>query len=165
MEQWKDIEGYEGIYEVSNYGKVRRIDTGYVMKERLTFDGYVKATLTTNSKAKDFRVHRLVANAFIPNPDNKETVNHKDGNKLNNHISNLEWATRSEQTQHSYDLGLKKPVHTNRKLTDDEVREIRKTYVKGSTEFGSGALSKKYGVTDANILKIAKRISYRDVSD
>ena len=160
--RWRTIENYER-YEISENGDVRNKNTGYVMKKRLTFDGYVKATLTESGKSKDFRVHRLVAEAFIPNPEGKETVNHKDGNKENNHVDNLEWATRSEQNTHSYSLGLKRPVYTTRKLTDEQVREIRKTYKRGSKEYGSGALSKKYGITDANILKIVRGESYKNV--
>lgn len=98
--RWRTIENYER-YEISENGDVRNKNTGYVMKKRLTFDGYVKVTLNENSKSKDFRVHRLVAEAFIPNHKGKETVNHKDGNKENNHVDNLEWATRSEQNTHT----------------------------------------------------------------
>jgi hypothetical protein len=163
MEIWKDIKDYEGIYEISAQGHVRRKSSGLIHKKRLNKDGYVKATLTKNGKAKDFRVHRLVAEAFIPNPEDKPTVNHKDGIKTANFIDNLEWATRSEQTQHSYDLGLKTPVYTMRKLTDEEVREIRRRYIKGSITDGSGALSREYGITDANILKIVKILSYKNV--
>lgn len=162
MSFWKDIKGYER-YEVSKDGRVRNKETGYVMKKRLTFDGYVKVTLTVNGKSKDFRVHRLVAEAFIPNPENKPTVNHEDGNKENNHVSNLKWATRSEQNEHAYKNGLKKPVYTNRKLTDEQVREIRRRYKRGCKENGSGALSKEYGITDANVLKVAKGVSYKNV--
>lgn len=163
MEYWKDIQDYEGIYEVSTYGRVRRKSTGYTHKQRLDKDGYVKVTLTVEGKAKDFKVHRLVALAFIPNPEGKPTVNHRNGYKDENHWANLEWATRSEQVQHSYDLGLKSPIYTTRKLTDDEVRRIRGRYIKGSLTDGSGALSREYGITDANILKIVKRISYKNV--
>lgn len=167
MEEWKDIEGYEGLYAISNKGRVKSLRTGLIHKERLTFDGYVKATLTVNYKAKDFRVHRLVAKAFIPNPDNKETVNHKDGIKTNNTIGNLEWATRSEQVFHSYQHDLKKPMKGNlnywAKLTDDQVREIRSTYIKGSKEFGTVALGRKYGVNASVIEKVVKRLSYKNV--
>lgn len=167
MEEWKDIKGYEGLYAVSNEGQVKSLRTGKIHKERLTFDGYVKATLTVNYKAKDYRVHRLVAEAFIPNIDNKETVNHKDGVKTNNNVNNLEWATRSEQNIHSYKHNLKKPMkgssNPSAKLTEDEVRSIRKDYVKGSREYGTVALGRKYGVNAGVIEKVAKRISYKSV--
>ena len=162
MRIWKDLKGYEGVYEISNEGELRRLPKRTYLKPRLTYDGYIQYRVCMNGVTKGISAHREVAKAFIPNPENKETVNHKDGVKTNNNVDNLEWATRTEQTQHSYNLGLKKPVHTNRKLTKEDVREIRTTYVKGSKEFGSGALSKKYGITDANILKVVKGISYSD---
>lgn len=165
---WKEIEGYEGLYMITVLGDVYSLKRGIMLKKRLTFDGYIKATLSKNDKAKDFRVHRLVAEAFIPNPENKETVNHIDGDKTNNCVSNLEWATRSEQTQHSYDLGLKKPMpgrnNPNAKLTDEQVREIRSLYVKGSKEFGTVALGKKYDVHAGVIERVVKRKSYIHVN-
>jgi hypothetical protein len=97
---WKDIEGYEGLYMVSDKGYVVR--NGKKLKVRLTKTGYARIGLCKNNKAKDFYLHRLVANAFIDNPNNKVTVNHKDGDKLNNSVSNLEWATHSENIIHSY---------------------------------------------------------------
>lgn len=72
-------------------------------------DGYYKVNLYTNGHSTSKRVNRLVAEAFIPNPNNKPDVNHKDGNKLNNSYENLEWATRSENMRHAYDMGLAKP--------------------------------------------------------
>lgn len=166
-EIWKNIVGYEGIYEVSNFGRVRTVKNGRMHKERLTFDGYVKATLTVNSKSKDFRVHRLVAQSFIPNPENKETVNHKDGVKTNNYVDNLEWATRSEQVYHSYELGLKIAMsgekHSNSKLTPEEVREIRKIYVKGDKKFGAMNLGRIYNVGATTIENVVKRKTYKNI--
>lgn len=78
------------------------------VKQRLNNDGYPSVRITHRGNVKTTRVHRLVAETFIPNPKNSETVNHIDGNKTNNHVSNLEWATRDEQMQHAYKLGLKK---------------------------------------------------------
>ena len=137
------------------------------MKRRLTFDGYVKVTLTMHNKAKDFRVHRLVAQAFIENIENKETVNHKDGNKLNNNASNLEWSNRHEQLEHAYKLGLKKPMrgcsNKNAKLTEEQVRYIRQHYKRYSTEFGTVALGKKFGVNNATIGDIVRGETYKDI--
>lgn len=164
MESWRDIEGFEGKYEVSNEGKVRNLNTGQILKSYETKDGYFIHRLSKGRRGgKTVKVHRLVAIAFIPNLENKPTVNHKDGDKSNNLVNNLEWATRSEQTQHSYNLGLKKPVYTTRKLSDEAVREIRRRYVRRCEKNGSGALSREFGVTDANILKIVKRLSYKNV--
>lgn len=103
-EIWKDIEGYEGYYQVSNFGRVKCLDTivkcksGFVrlkktkiMKPHITKKGYLQNPLTNESKQKWFLTHRLVAEAFIPNPHNFPCVNHKDEDKTNNNVDNLEW--------------------------------------------------------------------------
>ena len=106
MEIWKDIEGYEGYFQVSDSGNVRSLDRiivdcngvskrirGFAKKITINADGYRVVTLSKNGKDKVFFVHRLVAFAFIPNPNGYEFINHKDENKSNNNISNLEWCT------------------------------------------------------------------------
>lgn len=104
--EWKLIEGFDGIYSVSNYGEVRNNKTGRLMKQRKTEKGYLRVGLTNNEKPKCMRVHRLVAQAFIPNPDDKPEVNHIDFNKENNCVNNLEWVTGKENAKHS--LGNRK---------------------------------------------------------
>lgn len=166
-EEWKDIKGFEGAYKISNTGKVMsiprkgtRMNVPSLRKLSLTHDGYVKVRLIFNGKDETQRVHRLVAEAFIPNPEGKETVNHIDGNKENNNVLNLEWADRCKQMQHAYDNGLKKPVHTNRKLTDSQAEEIRKEYVRYSKEHGTVALAKKYNVNNTTIGMIIRGLHY-----
>ena len=104
MEIWKDIVGYEGFYQVSNLGNVRSLDridcknhfrSGKVCKKILTEDGCYKVSLNKDSIEKRFFIHRLVAIHFIDNPNNLECVNHKDENKINNSVKNLEWCTRA----------------------------------------------------------------------
>lgn len=116
-EIWKDIEGYEGYYQVSNLGRVKSLrrwsGTQYYNREKiikpwLTIKGYYRVQLSRNGVYKNFFLHRLVAEAFIPNPKNKPQVNHIDGNTKNYSISNLEWATARENVQHACDTGLKK---------------------------------------------------------
>lgn len=96
-EIWKNVteEGYENLYEVSNLGRVRRIGkkNGKCLKPYPNKKGYLQVDLTNNGKRKCCRIHRLVAKAFIPNPNNLEEVNHKDENKTNNMVTNLEWCT------------------------------------------------------------------------
>lgn len=96
MEEWKDIEGYEGLYQVSNYGRVKSLKFGKekILKPRKNKYGYFDINLCNESKVKGFRVNRLVALTFIPNPNNYPQVNHKDENKLNNCVDNLEWCDR-----------------------------------------------------------------------
>lgn len=109
--EWKLIEGFDGIYSVSNYGDVKNNRTGRLMKQRKTEKGYLRVGLTTNGKPKCMRVHRLVAQAFIPNPEDKPEVNHIDFNKENNCVNNLEWVTGKENTKHS--LGNRKKSNKN----------------------------------------------------
>lgn len=90
-EIWKDVDGFEGLYEVSNLGNVRRFDTKKAKVKSLNIYGYPQVNLYKNGKAYLRRVHRLVAIAFIPNPDNLPMINHKDENPCNNVVDNLEW--------------------------------------------------------------------------
>ena len=163
-EIWKDIEGYEGLYQVSTYGnikslpKVRRNGTGtYIQKERLlkpsnTSTGYKKVELCKDGKRKGFKVHRLVAIAFIPNPDNKPEVNHIDGNKINNNIDNLEWVTSSEKTIHAYETGL-----SPNKKELDEIRIIE-LYNKGTSK---EEISRMFDVSNVVIARILKENGIR----
>lgn len=127
---WRQIEGYEGYYEVSDEGSVRSVDRfitdsngntrflrGSIMKlseatSRDNTNGYLVVNLHKNHKSSVIPVHVLVANAFIPNEQNKPTVNHKDGNKHNNRVSNLEWSSYSENNTHAIETGLRKPRGT-----------------------------------------------------
>lgn len=108
MEIWKDIKGYEGLYQISNYGRVKSLPR--MMKNRKCEEiikapsvlpkGYLKVSLCKNGKIKYFFIHRLVAEAFIPNPNNFPCVNHKDCNPRNNEVSNLEWISYKENNSY-----------------------------------------------------------------
>lgn len=124
MEIWKDIKGYEGIYKISSLGRVKslqRIVENYgfqkkaLLKERILKPSmdryYYMVRLRKNGESKQFKIHRLLALHFIDNPDSKPHINHIDGNKKNNSLSNLEWCTASENMQHAYDNGLKKKMY------------------------------------------------------
>ena len=120
-EEWKPIEGYEGLYEVSNLGRVKSIERnvpfrgssitmhGKVLKPYANENGYCFVVLYQNTRQKRHKIHRLVAETFIPNPEKKKCINHVDGNKKNNRVDNLEWCTHSENNKHAHDNGLIKP--------------------------------------------------------
>lgn len=116
MEEWRDVVGYEGLYEVSNLGNVRSCEhftNGHhlmprVLRQNLS-NRYLYVKLYKNQTKRSLRVHRLVALAFVPNPDGKPQVNHIDGNRFNNSASNLEWCTSSENMVHAIETGLFKP--------------------------------------------------------
>ena len=170
MEIWKDIQGFEGLYQISSYGNVkslsRKAGTAFLrekfLTKKMTKDGYEFVCLSKDSKQYTFRVHRLVATTFIVG-DSGLTVNHKDGNKLNNHVENLEWCDRSEQLKHAYKMGLRKAqkgcLNKQAKLTREDVIFIRQNYKRQSTEFGTVALARKYHVSDRVIGLIVRGLS------
>lgn len=105
-EMWRAVDGYKGLYEISSTGQVRSLKrnttSGKMLSPAKTIDG-LSVHLRDSGRDRTYTIHRLVAEAFIPNPENKKTVNHKDGNRWNNNMNNLEWATQSENIQHSHD--------------------------------------------------------------
>nr|DAJ02249.1 MAG TPA: homing endonuclease [Caudoviricetes sp.]DAM42420.1 MAG TPA: homing endonuclease [Caudoviricetes sp.] len=99
-EIWKDIKEYEGLYQVSNLGRVKRVTTGRILKGSKDRGGYLVVNLSKNNSGSMKKIHRLVAQAFIPNPENKAEINHIDEDKTNNMLSNLDWMTRKENNNH-----------------------------------------------------------------
>lgn len=154
-EIWKDVVGYETLFSVSNLGNVRSKRTNRILKQHLNKQGrFAIATKIGGRKGLDlcFKVHRLVATAFIPNPNNKPTVNHTDGNKINNCADNLEWATHSENIQHAWDNGLIVPRTGPLSLTHEQILFIQQNYVPYSRKYGSRALSRMMNVAHTTIL-------------
>lgn len=166
MEIWRDIIGYEGLYQVSSDGRIKRLEfkkrnllTGgfSTIRERILkpvkhYNGYLFVSLC-NGEQKEFSIHTLVARAFIPNPENKPEVNHKNGVKSDNHISNLEWCTTSENILHAYENGLRPSgeKHHKSKLTLSQVNEIRELRKSGMTY---KQLSKIYKIRDCSVRDI-----------
>ncbi len=127
-EIWKPVRNYEELYKVSNLGRVYRIGAHVKRLNHLMYvpvrmmgsldngKGYLRIKLTKENKSKRIMLHRIIAEAFIPNPQNKRCVNHLDGNKKNNCIENLEWCTHSENVNHSIKIGTFHMSHPNKRI-------------------------------------------------
>lgn len=165
-EIWKDIPGYEGIYQASTEGRIKRImhrthATNKLMKYGQNKNGYLHLHLTVNGVGSCLLAHRLIALTFIPNPENKPEVNHKKGIKSDIRVSELEWSTTSENIQHAFDTGLKisskGSEHGQSKLTEKEVLEIRASLLSPKE------LSLIYNIKRENIYKILKRERWKHI--
>ena len=120
-EVWKDVKNYEGLYQISNLGNVKRVSSRKRLKP-YNRKGYIRVALSKDNIAKHMDIHRLVAEAFIPNPENKPEINHIDGDKSNNKVSNLEWCTRKENMNHAKNTGLWKMTDDMKKGLDQSKR-------------------------------------------
>lgn len=169
-EEWRDVIGYEGLYQISNLGRVKSFkrDKRRILRAHIDWHGeYFMVALYKNNKSKLSRVHILVAKAFIPNDDKKPFVNHMDGNKQNNIANNLEWVTQSENQKHAYKLGLMRARRGTEsscsEMTEDEVRYIRENYIPRHREFGAKALAKKFNRGITTIRHIINNDTYKNV--
>lgn len=175
-EIWKDIPNYEGVYQASTLGNIRslgftheiknqwgstsiRHKKGRVLKQHINTAGYYNVQLCKDGMTKRIMTHRLIAITFIPNPDNKREVNHKDSNRLNNQIENLEWVTSKENTEHYVRLGRKKipkGVDThNSILTEDVVKQIF------LSELSAEKLSKILNINKGTIASVKQGINWK----
>lgn len=158
-EEWRNVVGYERSYQVSNLGNIRSLDRvcgikpvqGQIIKPR-TEHGYERVTLYENNKPKKFFVHRLVAAAFIENPNCLPFINHKDENPKNNAVDNLEWCTQKYNIH--YGSRMSKVSEKNRgenhyscRLTVDKVAFVREHYIPRDKEFGASAIARQFGVS------------------
>lgn len=160
VEIWKYVVGYEKYYQVSNLGKIKTLrKRKLILKPCINKKGYYNVCILN----KVFLIHRLVAKAFIDNPENKPTVNHIDGNKLNNCVENLEWATWSEQNIHAFKLGLqnnKGSNHPQHKLIESDVLEIRNLL---KTNIKINDIAKLYNVSRSTIESIKYNYHWRHI--
>ena len=124
-EVWKDIQGVKGHYQISNFGNIRNTNTPNILrKTHVDNRGYLTITFWKGNKRVPTRVHRLVAEAFIPNPENKPQVNHINGVKTDNRVENLEWVSNSENQKHAYKNGLNHNNIKYRKILCVETGEV-----------------------------------------
>jgi len=163
----KDIPGYVGRYQADEEGNIWslpncRYSETRLMRNTINRCGYKLVSINKDNKGKTFLVHRLVAAAFIPNPYNKETVNHIDGNKTNNHVSNLEWCTRSENQYHAHRTGLRKVLngeqHGKSKLSESDIIKIR------TDTRSHRKILKDYNISQSTICQIKTYKTWKHIS-
>lgn len=161
MEIWKTIQDYGGLYQVSNTGKVRDLKN-HIKSVYKNNKGYICLSLYYNGKTYHPTIHRLVAKAFIPNPNNYEQVNHKDCNKENNSVENLEWCNQ----RYNYNEGMrtfqysKNEEHYFAKLKNSDIPIIYELYKLGFTR---ATVAKIFSINPSSLEAIEKGISYREL--
>ena len=161
-EIWKNVKGFENVYQISNFGNLKSFKkdkNGKILSQVNKKNGYFSVILTSKKKILHTRIHRLVALAFIPNPNNKPCVNHKDGNKQNNNVKNLEWCSYQENIQHAKENKLwvyNKPYKCKKVYQYDMLGNFIKEY-KNAVE-----ASKLTGVCSRNILQVASKEPFNE---
>lgn len=159
-EAWRDIPGHEGRYQASSLGRVRSVKSGRILRLGVTPQGYRKVSL--GAACRDQRVHRLVLAAFVGSPLPCEEACHSDGNRANNHLSNLRWDTRAGNHADKVKHGTTARGERNHlaKLTADDVREIRRRLAGGDLGY---EIARDFNVTAANISSIRKNKTWSHI--
>jgi hypothetical protein len=169
LEEWRPVVGYEGIYEVSNLGRVKRIRTatctqaGLILRTNPQWHGYHLVSLYLSGVQKVISVHRVVARVFHGPCSDGHEVNHIDGDKANNAASNLEYITRAQNLAHADQMGLTRRgvLNGKAKLTDDDIRLIRSA---PTTHGMQSILARRYGVRQGVIWNIINRKAWKHVT-
>lgn len=163
MTEWRNFYKH---YSISSQGQVRNDINGAILKTWKDSKGYEVIRLGKGSGTY-FKIHRIVALSFIPNPDNLPQVNHKDGNKINNIVENLEWCSQSYNIQHADKTGLRQmpagEKASNAKLTNTQVKWIREHYIARDKIYGAIPLAKRFGVCVDSINNIISRTTFKDI--
>ena len=171
-EVWKGVVGYEDLFSVSNKGRLFSLRTNKILKQNIVGEGYNACVTKLNGRKGSnlvLKIHREVAKAFIPNPDELPFVNHIDGDKLNNSVDNLEWITPQGNVVHAIETGLLSLDHLkliskeNRKLTEEDVKYIRNNFKYGDRNFGARSLSRMFNIQHSTIMKIIRFERYAEV--
>ena len=165
-EEWEEIGYDEKHYQISTFGRIKSFFNGKmkILSPYVDRDGYLQVTLSKNGRHKKFKVHRLVGEAFIPNPEGKSEINHKFGNKMDNFVENLEWTTHVENDRHALETGLKKSgeEHQNAQFTNALVEWCREVHIPGDKEYGTNALARKLGVSRSCMYLILSGKTYKN---
>ena len=162
MEVWKDVVGFEEYFQVSNLGNVYSKRRSKLLKKTKSKNGYLTISTRIKGECYCFYVHRLVAKSFLINEFDKPCINHIDGDKSNNVLSNLEWVTHLENSKHAIENHLFTPrvASVNRELTSDEVLEIRTRYVNGCRVNGGRALAREFNLSHSSIQSLINGETY-----
>jgi len=169
-EEWRPVVGYEGWYEVSSQGRVRRAapgkgtHIGYVLKPRMGWHYFTVGLRRLGYPQRMVFIHRLVAEAFLGGPPPGFEANHKDGDKLNNRPGNLEWVTPSQNCRHALANGLSVPARGEQKTSQAKLSDVAVRVIRATEGYGCGVkLAQRFGVSGATISRVRRRLIWKHI--